>query len=387
MKSVVILGSTGSIGRAAAEIAARAPEDFVITGLAAGSNSTELKKQLGMFPEARFSLRDESNLSDLIGRDSSLGSRNTGTGEEGLLTLLEETSADIVVNALVGISGLLPTIKALDMGCSVALANKEALVTGGRLIIDMIHSEPGRIIPVDSEHFSLSRCLYGTRGDTVGIILTASGGPFYKRDFNSLADVTVEEVLDHPTWKMGKKVTVDSALLLNKGLEVIEAHWLFGFPYDSIDVVIHPQSLIHSLTRMKDGSLLAHLGPTDMRLPLMNAMYYPEIKDYPWKTLSMKDLGSLEFVPFDPVRYPAFELTLQAGKAGGIAPTVLNAADEVAVATFLSGRIGFLTIIEWIEEALNAFTNISNESVDDILEADRWTRNLLSERYDVAVVT
>lgn len=384
---MVILGSTGSIGRAAAEIAARAPEDFVITGLAAGSNSTELKKQLGMFPEARFSLRDESNLSDLIGRDSSLGSRNTGTGEEGLLTLLEETSADIVVNALVGISGLLPTIKALDMGCSVALANKEALVTGGRLIIDMIHSEPGRIIPVDSEHFSLSRCLYGTRGDTVGIILTASGGPFYKRDFNSLADVTVEEVLDHPTWKMGKKVTVDSALLLNKGLEVIEAHWLFGFPYDSIDVVIHPQSLIHSLTRMKDGSLLAHLGPTDMRLPLMNAMYYPEIKDYPWKTLSMKDLGSLEFVPFDPVRYPAFELTLQAGKAGGIAPTVLNAADEVAVATFLSGRIGFLTIIEWIEEALNAFTNISNESVDDILEADRWTRNLLSERYDVAVVT
>ena len=384
---MVILGSTGSIGRAAAEIAARAPEDFVITGLAAGSNSTELKKQLGMFPEARFSLRDESSLSDLIGRDSSLGSRNTGTGEEGLLTLLEETSADIVVNALVGISGLLPTIKALDMGCSVALANKEALVTGGRLIIDMIHSEPGRIIPVDSEHFSLSRCLYGTRGDTVGIILTASGGPFYKRDFNSLADVTVEEVLDHPTWKMGKKVTVDSALLLNKGLEVIEAHWLFGFPYDSIDVVIHPQSLIHSLTRMKDGSLLAHLGPADMRLPLMNAMYYPEIKDYPWKTLSMKDLGSLEFVPFDPVRYPAFELTLQAGKAGGIAPTVLNAADEVAVATFLSGRIGFLTIIEWIEEVLNAFTNISNESVDDILEAGRWTRNLLSERYDVAVVT
>ncbi|MBN2071938.1 MAG: 1-deoxy-D-xylulose-5-phosphate reductoisomerase [Candidatus Krumholzibacteriota bacterium] len=387
MKKVVILGSTGSIGRAAVEIISQASDDFVITGLAAESNINQMQEQLADFPDAFFSLYSEAALNRLIKKDPLLGKRERGSGSDGVLALVEEGAADIVINAMVGISGLLPTIKALEMGSSVALANKEALVTGGHIINDLIQNTAGRIIPVDSEHFSLSRCLRGNREDTLEIILTASGGPFYKRDMTGLSDVTVEEVLDHPTWKMGKKVTVDSAHLINKGLEVIEAHWLFDFPYDSIGVVIHPQSIVHSLTRMKDGSLLAHLGPADMRLPIINALYYPVVAQYPWEPLSVNDFGRLDFVQFERKDYPGFDIVMQAAKAGGTAPTVLNAADEVAVSSFLSGKTGFMTIIDWIREALDAHIPSEASSLEDIIEADRWTRRFLSERHKDAVIT
>ncbi len=382
----MILGSTGSIGKAAVEIIAGAKDDFEVAGLVARRNLDEMQKQLELFPGAVFSLGDRSKLNEILERDPRLGKRETGPGQEGIIALLEAARADIVVNAMVGISGLLPTVKALEMGSSIALANKETLVTGGEIIMKLVSESPERIVPVDSEHFSLSRCLRGNIGETAEIILTASGGPFYKRDISRLTDVTVEEVLDHPTWNMGEKVTVDSAHLLNKGLEVIEAHYLFDFPYDSIDVVIHPQSIVHSLTRMKDGSLLAHLGPADMKLPLINALYYPSMAEYPWKKLSLEEIGTLDFIRFDRKEYPGFDIAMQAAEAGGTALTVLNAADEIAVSTFLAGKIGFLTIIDWIREALDAHDPIAVDDVEDILAADRWTRRFFGEKYKKAVV-
>ncbi|MCK4236558.1 MAG: 1-deoxy-D-xylulose-5-phosphate reductoisomerase, partial [Candidatus Krumholzibacteria bacterium] len=340
MKRIVILGSTGSIGRSAVEIIERAAEDFEVVGLAAGRNVDELGRQLELFPRARFAMRDASALSLLIEENNSFRDRQIGYGMEAIEALIAETSPDLVINALVGISGLIPTLKALELECCVALANKESLVTAGELIAGIISKRPDLIIPVDSEHFSISRCLYGYSSDAVEITLTASGGPFYEREFSELQNVSIEEVLDHPTWKMGRKVTVDSAQLLNKGLEVIEAHWLFNFPYSAIKVVIHPQSFVHSIVRLRDGSLLAHIGPADMRLSIMNALYFPEIREFPWKSLELEEMGRIEFAPLRRDRFPAFRLALEAAEAGGTATAVLNAADEIAVEAFLAGKIG-----------------------------------------------
>ena len=380
-KKIVILGSTGSIGRAAVEIILHAPEDFEITGLAAGNNIGELGMQLRGFPGARFALRDEDAHAKLLAEDSDLAARSAGTGPEGLIGLISDPKPDLVINSLVGIAGLVPTVTALEAGCDVALANKESLVTGGEIIDRLIETSGARVIPIDSEHFSLSRCLKGHEDETVEIILTASGGPFFGRDLADLRNVTVEQVLDHPTWKMGKKVTVDSAHLLNKGLEVIEAHWLFGYGYDSIGVVIHPQSRVHGLTRLRDGSLMAHLGPADMKLPIISALYHPGMVKFPWEQLSLEELSRLDFHTFEPERYPAFELAMEAARRGGTAPAVLNAADEAAVEAFLAGRIGFLDIIDWIEQALAAHKTGTSGSVEDVLEADCWTREFLIERY------
>lgn len=381
MKKIVILGSTGSIGRSALEILKREGGEFTVVGLAAGNNIEELERQLVLFPEARFSLRDGASVDALVKKAGSLKRRTAGFGSEGLDALLTDAKPDIVINALVGISGLVPTVRALELGCAVALANKETLVTGGELIERLVAGDTDRIIPIDSEHFSLSRCLRGYREEAVEIILTASGGPFHGRRHADLAKVTVAEVLDHPTWKMGPKVTVDSANLLNKGLEVIEAHWLFRFPYRAIKVVIHPQSIVHSMVRLRDGSLIAHLGPADMKLPIMSALYYPEIKEFPWNALDLNELKSLEFRPLARDAFPAFSLALAAAEQGGTAPAVLNAADEVAVEAFLAGKIGFPTIVSWIEEALGANEPRAIETIDDILEADRSARDFLARRH------
>lgn len=384
MKHVVILGSTGSIGKAAVEIIERSESEFEVVGLAAGSNIDLLRKQLSLFPRARFAVGEAEGIERMLGLDRSLGGRETGHGQRGIETLIEETRPELVVNALVGIAGLVPTMKALDVGSTVALANKESLVTAGELIVGKAGAGEGDIIPIDSEHFSLSRCLHGHSDQTVEIVLTASGGPFYGRSLEELARVSVEDVLDHPTWKMGKKVTIDSAHLLNKGLEVIEAHHLFGFPYGDISVVIHPQSIVHSLIRLRDGSLLAHLGPADMKLPIMNALYYPRMEEFPWEILDLTKLGKLEFFPLDHGRFPAFRLAMEAAGTGGTAPAVLNAADEVAVDAFLNGRIGFLDVIRWIEEALGAHRSKPVREVEDVLEADRWTRELLAKSHGTA---
>lgn len=381
VKRVVILGSTGSIGKSAIEIIENAPQDFSVVGLAAGENVDELETQLELFPESKFAMKDDTFFSMLVERGDTYKARGVGYGADGLGKLISETGPDLVVNALVGISGLVPTVKALELGCTVALANKESLVTAGNLITGMISDRPDLIIPVDSEHFSITRCLRGYGGEAVEIILTASGGPFYGREFSDLANVTVEEVLDHPTWRMGKKVTVDSAHLLNKGLEVIEAHWLFNFPYQSIKVVIHPQSVVHSFVRLIDGSMMAHIGPPDMRLPIMNALYFPRIMEFPWKLLELEDLGRLEFIPLKVARFPAFRLAIEAAGMGGTATAVLNAADEIAVRAFLAGKIGFLEIVDWIEEALSAHSPREVGNIDDVLGADVWAREFLTQKH------
>jgi len=386
LKRIAILGSTGSIGRSTVEIIERQKDSRLrVVGLVADTNIQELEKQLDMYPDAMFALGEQDSMDRLSSRRSGLAKRSAGTGGEGILNLLRETSPEIVVNGLVGIAGLSPTLEALRLGARVALANKESLVTGGELLREQ-EKDLSDIIPVDSEHFSLSVCLEGGRKGVSEIILTASGGPFYRRDFSQLGDVSVEEVLDHPTWNMGRRVTVDSALMLNKGFEVMEAHFLFGFHYRDIRVIIHPQSLVHSLVRLKDGSLLAHMGPADMKLPIINALYYPEKVDFPWGSLQLEQAGTLEFIPFRSNQFPAFELAMEAARKGGTAPTVLNAADEVAVKTFLSGKIGFLTIIDWIESALSGHTAGNVSGINDIIEADRWTRDFLASRHDEAVV-
>jgi 1-deoxy-D-xylulose-5-phosphate reductoisomerase len=387
MKSVAIVGSTGSIGQSAIEILERARGEFAVVGLAAGGNVGELARQLGLFPEARFTVRDGASLDALVRANVPMTGRAAGFGEEGLDALIRETKPDLVINALVGIAGLVPTITALELGCAVALANKETLVTAGELISRIGACGSGRIIPIDSEHFSISRCLRGHRDETVEIILTASGGPFCGASTAELAHVTVAQVLNHPTWKMGPKVTVDAANLLNKGLEVIEARWLFDFPYRAIKVVIHPQSIVHSMVRLRDGSLIAHLGPADMKLPLMSAIYYPEVREFPWSSLGLDELGRLEFRPLAREEFPAFSLALAAAEQGGTAPAVLNAADEVAVEAFLAGKIGFLSIVSWIEEALGAHQACAIDSLADVLDADRWTREFLAGRHREAFVS
>ncbi len=380
-KKIVILGSTGSIGKAAVEIISNAPDDFEITGLAAGNNIGELGLQLREFSGSRFALRDEDAFARFLAEDGDLAERSTGTGLEGLIGLLSDPKPDLVINALVGVAGLVPTVRALEAGCDVALANKESLVTGGEIVDRLIQTGKARVIPVDSEHFSLARCLKGHEDETIEIILTASGGPFFGRELAGLREVTVSQVLDHPTWKMGRKVTVDSAHLLNKGLEVIEAHWLFGFDYGSIGVVIHPQSRVHGITRLRDGSLMAHLGPADMKLPIISSLYHPGMVQFPWEQLSLEELSRLDFHTFEPQKYPAFALAMEAAASGGTAPAVLNAADEAAVEAFLSGRIGFLDIIDWIEQALSAHTVSPAATVEEVLAADSWAREYLKEKH------
>lgn len=384
MKRIAILGSTGSIGTSAIEIIQRSGGDFRVVGLSAGRNVEVLREQLGLFPDASFAVSDQEGLDGILRADPSLKDRAVGYGMRGLEELIARTSPELVVNSIVGVAGLVPTVRALEGGSSVALANKEAIVTAGELVTQKAMNAGVEIIPVDSEHFSLSRCLRGYGGETVEIILTASGGPFYGRELSELGDVSVEEVLDHPTWKMGRKVTVDSAHLFNKGLEVIEAHHLFGFSYDDIGVVIHPQSIVHSLVRLRDGSLLAHLGPADMRLPIMNALYHPQMEEFPWGKLDLIETDALEFHRLEVERFPAFRLAIEAAREGGTATAVLNAADEMAVRSFLAGRIGFLTIIDWIEEALGAHETKQVSGIEDVLDADRWTREFLAARHTEA---
>lgn len=387
MRKVAILGSTGSIGRAAVEIIRQSREgEFEVVAIAAGRNSSEMSDQLEIFSDALFAMGDRKAFERLCGSGTGFGKRGVGSGQEGISELISVSRPDIVVNAMVGISGLLPTIKALETGCKVALANKESLVTGGELLMSKRPEVRDSIIPVDSEHFSLSRCLRGNRKEVKEVLITASGGPFFGRNHSALKGVKIEEVLNHPTWDMGDKVTVDSALLLNKGLEVIEAHWLFGIPYHEIGIIIHPQSIVHAIARMGDGSLLAHLAPPDMRLPIMSALYYPEIRDFPWDTLDLGGLGTLEFHEFRRESYPAFTLAMRAAESGGTAPVVLNAADEVAVNTFLSGKIGFTDIVDWIEEALSLHTVKELNGIEDVLEADRWARETLAGKHDEAVI-
>src|SRR5437764_1095038 len=335
MRRVLVLGSTGSIGTQALQIVERSAELRVV-GLSAERSWERLVEQARAHGVRRVALADP----DAAARAAEAWTEGEVlAGAEGLVRLVVESEAQLVLNGLVGAAGLGPTVATLGEGIDLALANKESLVVGGELVTQLAEATGAQIIPVDSEHSALHQLLAGERPGTVDrLVLTASGGPFRGRSRAELEDVTVEQALAHPTWAMGGKITIDSATLMNKGLELIEAHHLFGTPYDRIDVVVHPQSIVHSLVQLCDGAALAHLGYPDMRVPISYALHFPERAAMPVRTLDLVELGELTFEPVDDDAFPALRLAREAAEAGGTAPCVLNAANEVAVHAFLAGR-------------------------------------------------
>ena len=380
MKRVVVLGSTGSIGRNVLDVVHRHPGAFDVVGLAAHRNLDLLRAQCDEHPHARVVVTDESCRA-AVEAESTLRARCIGFSEAALSELARGSDADLVVNALVGFVGLAPTLAALSAGIPVAVANKESIVAGGEIMLRAAGASGAAVVPIDSEHVAIAQCLAGSRTDDVErVILTASGGSLRARAASELANVPVQEVLAHPTWNMGAKITVDSATLMNKGLEIIEAHWLFGLPYSKIEVVIHPQSIVHSVVQFVDGSMLAQMGKPDMRLPILYALSYPERLKSDLGS-SLLEFPSLSFAPVDERRYPCYRLAVTAARTGGTAPTVLSAANEVAVAAFLDGRLAFGQIANVISSALDAIPTHSASSLEDVMEADRATRRWIHEHH------
>ncbi len=379
MKRLAILGSTGSIGTSTLDVVDAHPDRFQVVALAARANLDLLEVQVRRHAPRLVSVVSESSARELRRR---LGRTKTevGWGATGLLQVATEAGADLVVSAIVGGAGLLPTVGAIAAGNDVALANKESLVMAGDLVTAEARARGVRILPVDSEHSAIFQCLAGGNAVQVRrIVLTASGGPFRTRSRATFASITPEEALKHPNWTMGKKVTIDSATLMNKGLEVIEAHWLFGVHVDRVDVIIHPQSIVHSLVEFVDGSLLAQMGVPDMRVPIQYALTYPERRQNQVPRLTLEKLAGLTFESVDRDKFPCLDLAYEAALAGGSAPTVLNAANEVAVHRFLNGRIGFDEIPTLIRKALDAHPPRSVRTVEEVLEVDREARRRLEE--------
>ena len=370
-RSLVVLGATGSIGCSTLDLVRRYPGRFEVVALSANRRGVELATLARDFPEAALYLREESVRADLVADQPELRARFCDRIED----LFEIDPAAMVVNGLVGAAGLAPTIAALDLGLDVALANKEALVVGGQLVLDSARRSGARLWPVDSEHSAIAQCLRGNPSAELSRIwLTASGGPFRDHDPAALASVTLDEVLAHPTWDMGPKVSVDSASMMNKGLEIIEAHWLFGLPLERIEVVVHRESIVHSFVEFSDGVFLAQMGAADMRLPILFALAegeHLECDVAPWSPLSAP---ALHFEAPDARRYPCLELARQAGRTGGSAPIVLNAANEEAVAGLLESRVGFAGIPGIIEGALAAHTHGAISSIEEALSVDHETR-------------
>ena len=374
MRSVAILGSTGSVGVSTLDLARSFPGEFRVTGLAAGRNLKLLAAQIKEFAPACASVRDErgaAELKTLVGKSKT----EILWGETGASAAATASGADIVLAAIVGGAGLVPTLAALRAGKQVALANKESLVMAGEIFIAEAKRRGLQLLPVDSEHSAIFQCLQGNRlEDVEQIILTASGGPFLRASLKSLERATVKQALKHPNWKMGPKITVDSATMMNKGLEVIEARWLFGLEPPRVDVVIHPQSVVHSMVRYRDGSVIAQLGIPDMRIPIAYALSYPRRLQARWPRLELAQLGELNFMPVDKKRFPALDLAYEALAAAGTMPAVLNAANEVAVAAFLAGGIGFRDIHRIIAAVMEAHSAFHAAEVGEILEIDRWAR-------------
>jgi 1-deoxy-D-xylulose-5-phosphate reductoisomerase len=380
-RRLLILGSTGSIGTQALDIVGRSP-DLELVGLSAERSWEALVAQAREHGVRRIALAD-SDAGALASEAWTDG--EVLVGAEGLVRLVLESGADLVLNALVGSAGLGPTVATLGEGIDLALANKESLVVGGELVTQLAEATGAQIIPVDSEHSALHQLLEGERAGTVDkLVLTASGGPFRGRPRADLEDVTVQEALRHPTWAMGGKITIDSATLMNKGLELIEAHHLFGTPYDRIDVVVHPQSIVHSYVLLCDGAALAHLGYPDMRVPISYALHHPERVDVPVKPLDLAAIGALTFETVDDDAFPCLGLARAAARAGGTAPCVLNAANEVAVHAFLNERLGFLGIPEVIERTLERLPAAPVRAFESLYEADREARSVAASLVDEA---
>ncbi|HWW93102.1 MAG TPA: 1-deoxy-D-xylulose-5-phosphate reductoisomerase [Vicinamibacteria bacterium] len=389
MKGLSILGSTGSVGTNVLRVVDAFPGRFRVVGLAAGSNVERLAEQVARYRPRVVSVAG-AGAREALGRLVALDGIRVGVGEEGMVEVATHSEAQTVVASAVGAVGLLPTYRALEAGKDVALANKETLVIAGELMLAMSRARGGRLLPIDSEHCALHQCLEGRRPEEVRrLILTASGGPFRDRPRETFDRITPGEALQHPTWSMGRKITIDSATLMNKGLEVIEAHWLFGVPAERVEVLVHPQSVVHSLAEFVDGTVLAQLGVTDMRLPIQYALSYPERWEAAIPGLDFTKAQRFDFDQPDRERFPCLGLAYKALAAGGSACAVLNAANEEAVAAFLDGRIPFTAIPDSILEVLEAHPPVPVNDLSDVLEADAWARDRAREalgRRDAARV-
>jgi 1-deoxy-D-xylulose-5-phosphate reductoisomerase len=379
-RRVVILGSTGSIGVQALDVVSRAADEIEVVGLSAGGSWEALIEQARAHGVRRVALADHDAAAQAA---EAWTDGEVLSGPDGLVRLIVEEPCDLVLNGIVGSAGLVPTVATLTEGIDLALANKESLVVGGELVTQLAEATGASIIPVDSEHSALHQLLAEQPAGTVErLIVTASGGPFRGRTAADLQDVTVEQALAHPTWAMGGKITIDSATLMNKGLEVIEAHHLFAMPYERIDVIVHPQSIVHSLVQLCDGATLAHLGYPDMRVPIAYGLHYPERVEVPVRALDLAELGALTFEPVDEETFRCLRLAREAGIAGGTAPCTLNAANEVAVHAFLQGRLAFAAIPRVIEETLESTPQPPVHSFDALAHADGEARRVAGQLVD-----
>lgn len=377
MKKIAILGSTGSIGTQTLEVV-RNNGDIQVTAMAAGSNIIILEQQIREFQPKLACVWDEKKAKELAIAIKDLDTKVV-CGMEGLIEVATEPAAEIVVTAIVGMIGIRPTIAAMNAGKDIALANKETLVTAGHIIMPLAKEKQVRILPVDSEHCAIFQCLNGEEKAQIHkILLTASGGPFRGKTREEMKKVQLEDALKHPNWEMGRKITIDSSTMVNKGLEVMEAKWLFDVEMDRIQVVVQPQSIIHSMVEFEDGGIMAQLGTPDMKLPIQYALYYPERRFLPGDRLDFWKLQQITFEAPDFETFKGLSLAYKAGRTGGSLPTVFNAANEFAVSKFLNREIGYLTITEMIEKAMEEHRVISNPTVEQILEAEQATYDLLS---------
>jgi len=387
MKRIAILGSAGSIGVNTLRVVESLPGRFEVVGLAVRANHSRLLEQARRFGVRTVAVSDPAQAARC--RGEAPGSVRVLGGDEGVAALAIETGADILVCAVVGTAGLKPVMKAVEAGVDVALATKEVLVAAGESVTAACARTGARLLPVDSEHSAIFQCL----GDSAGLppfrpgalerverlILTASGGPFWDRPGMDLSSVSADAALMHPRWRMGKKVTVDSATLMNKGLEIMEAHWLFGVPLDRIDTVIHPESIVHSLVQFGDGSMLAQMSPPDMRFAIQHALTWPDRPDGGLKALRIDELGPLHFARTDPVRFPCLGLAREAAGKGGTMPAVLNAANEAAVEAFLAGDLPFPGIWDTVGKVMRTHSEVAHPSLDEVMAADTWARGAVRD--------
>ena len=378
-KTIAILGSTGSIGTQTLEVV-RENQDIRVVGLSAGSNITLLEKQIREFHPSLVAVWDEEQAKILAGKVLDLDVKVV-SGMDGLLQLAQLEESQILVTAIVGMIGIRPTIAAIQAGKDIALANKETLVTAGHLIMPMAKEKGVQILPVDSEHSAIFQAIHGEdKREIHKLLITASGGPFRGKKRSELEQVKVEDALKHPNWSMGRKITIDSSTMVNKGLEVIEAKWLFNVDVDQVQVVVQPQSIIHSMVEYVDGAIIAELGTPDMKLPIQYALYYPERRFLPGDRVDFWTLGKLEFEKPDTDTFYGLELAYEAGRKGGSLPTVFNAANELAVSQFLNREIKYLEITEIIEDCMKAHKNIENPTLEQILETEAATYERINSR-------
>lgn len=380
MKKILLLGSTGSIGLSALEIVRSMPDQFEITGLSVNNNIHKLEEQINEFKPKSVVITNEVEAEKLRKRIGS--SCQVLSGNNGLIEITKQADYDIVLSAIVGFAGLEPTIEAVKRQKRIAIANKETLVVAGELIINLCNEYNAELIPVDSEHSAIFQSLTGEDNSFINkLILTASGGPFLNKSKQELENVTVAEALNHPNWKMGNKITIDSATMMNKGLEVIEAFWLFNLPKHKIEVIIHPQSIIHSMVEFIDGSIKAQLSTPDMKLPILYALSYPERYSYSGVSTDFKKIGQLTFFEPNFNKFECLKLAYDVIEEGGTAPCILNAANEIAVDKFLSGKIKFIQIPQLIKEALNKIEIENHANLDSVINCDFKTREFLNTKY------